>query len=217
VDVELVALTPGAETLIERAGRTCYMSHSKTGPESAGRFIRALVARGHLSVLEHACATFRIAGVSRVTTHQLVRHRLCSFSQRSQRYVLEGPPEFVVPPSVAANPRAGRVYAGAVGSSHRAYRALVALGIPKEDARFVMPGAATSEIVLTANFRELRHLIQVRGARSAQWEIRRLAVAMLRILKRHAPNAFCDLAVTRQGWVERRCTTNLALARRKAV
>jgi thymidylate synthase (FAD) len=204
VDVDLVALTPDAEQVIERAGRTCYKSHRRADAASAGRFVRMLVTKGHLSVLEHAAATFRIGGISRVATHQLVRHRLCSFSQRSQRYVLEGPAEFVVPPSVAAHARCARIFARSVAASQSAYRDLVALGVPKEDARFVMPGAAASEIVITANFRELRHIIETRGAKAAQWEVRALAVSMLRIIKRQAPNVFFDLVVTRKGWVERR-------------
>ena len=204
MDVELVALTPDAEQVIERAGRTCYKSHRKADEASAGRFVRMLVSRGHLSVLEHACATFRIGGVSRVATHQLVRHRLCSFSQRSQRYVLEGAADFVVPPSIAGDPRSALIFGRSVAAAQRAYRGLVALGVPKEDARFVMPGAAASEIVLSANFRELRHVIETRGARAAQWEVRELAVGLLRILKREAPNAFYDLVVTRKGWVERK-------------
>jgi thymidylate synthase (FAD) len=204
VDVELVALTPGAEQLIERAGRTCYKSHRKADNATAGRFVRALVSKGHLSVLEHASATFRIGGISRVATHQLVRHRLCSFSQRSQRYVLEGPADFVVPPSIAARPGCARIFDKAVAGSQRVYRDLVALGIPKEDARFVMPGATASEIVISANFRQLRHIIETRGARVAQWEIRALAVSMLRIIKRRAPNVFFDLVVAKKGWVERK-------------
>lgn len=204
MDVELLTLTPDAEQVIERAGRTCYKSHRKADDASAGRFVRMLIGRGHLSVLEHACATFRISGISRVATHQLVRHRLCSFSQRSQRYVLEGAADFVVPPSVGANPRSARVFDRSVAGAQKAYRDLVALGIPKEDARFVMPAAAASEIVLSANFRQLRHVIETRGAKEAQWEVRALATSMLRILKREAPNAFYDLAITRKGWVERK-------------
>jgi thymidylate synthase (FAD) len=204
VEIDLIGLTPEPERVIELAGRTCYMSHLKTDRSSSRRFVRMLVSRGHLSVLEHAHAAFRIRGISRAATHQLVRHRLCSFSQRSQRYVSEKAAEFVVPPTVAGNPRAKKIFAGSVSCSAAAYRELVALGIPKEDARFVIPAAAASELVLSANFRELRHVIEMRGTRAAQWEIRKVAVAMLRIMKKHAPNTFFDLVVTRSGCVERR-------------
>jgi thymidylate synthase (FAD) len=196
VQVELLAITPDSEKLIEHAGRTCYMSHQRSTEGSSGKFVRMLVSKGHLSVLEHASATFRISGVSRVTTHQLVRHRLCSFSQRSQRYVKEEENGFVVPPSVLASADAMPVFRSSVAASKRAYTELLAQGIPKEDARFVMPGAAGSELVLSANFRELRHVILTRGTREAQWEVRSIVTEMLKALKQHAPNVFADIVLS---------------------
>jgi thymidylate synthase (FAD) len=201
--VELLAVTPDAERVIEQAGRTCYMSRSRITSESSEKFIRMLIAKEHLSVLEHASAAFRICGISRVSTHQLVRHRLCSFSQRSQRYVRETADHFVTPPSISGNPEARRIFDRAVAASLEAYTHLLQLGVPKEDARFVMPNATESEIVLSANFRELRHIILARGSKHAQWEVRSIAVEILKIMKQRAPNVFADISVNRDGCVEK--------------
>jgi thymidylate synthase (FAD) len=202
MQVELTAITPEAERHIEKAGRTCYMSQDRLSDDSAPKFLRTLISRGHSSVLEHACATFRVSGISRAATHQLVRHRLCSFSQKSQRYVTESDPSFVVPPSVRENPEARTIFDRTMSASAGAYGALIDLGIPKEDARFVMPNAASSEIVMSANFRELRHIILVRGSKHAQWEVRELAVKLLRIMKEEAPNVFFDLEITDDSHIE---------------
>jgi len=102
--VELLFITPEPERLIEAAGRTSYLSFSKQGKDTEKAFIRALIKRGHLSVLEHACATFRFSGVSRAFTHQLVRHRLCSFTQQSQRYVDESNFNYIEPLSIKKPP-----------------------------------------------------------------------------------------------------------------
>ena len=202
--VELLAITPDCEKVIERAGRTCFMSRSRAHEDSTPKFIRMLVTRGHHSVLEHATATFVVSGVSRACTHQLVRHRLCSFSQKSQRYVSEKQAAFVMPESVSAKEEARKVFADATSASQASYEKLLELGIPKEDARFVLPGAVESRIVISANLRELRHIVELRGSRHAQWEIRMLAVAMLGILKQHAPNVFFDLEAGADGCVVRK-------------
>jgi thymidylate synthase (FAD) len=206
VEVDLIAITPDSERLIERAGRTCYMSQERAEAETAGKFLRMLVSKGHLSVLEHAYATFRIRGISRAATHQIVRHRLCSFSQKSQRYVREVQNGFITPLSVLDKKQALAVFRASVEASFNAYRDLLNLGIPKEDARFVMPNATASEIVVSANFRELRHIIEVRGSRDAQWEIKQVAVEILRLIKQQAPNVFFDLAVGSDGCVEIKTT-----------
>ncbi len=203
MEVELLSITPDCEKIIEQAGRTCYMSLDKTGEESAPKFVRMLVTRGHHSVLEHATASFAINGVSRACTHQLVRHRLCSFSQKSQRYVSENDTGFVVPGTVSADKEAMKAFTEATRAAHASYRKMVDLGIPREDARFVIPGAVCTDIVLSANLRELRHVIELRGSRQAQWEIRELAVILLGILKQHAPNVFFDLEVGPDGCVTR--------------
>jgi thymidylate synthase (FAD) len=202
VRVELLAITPDPEKLIEQAGRTCYMSHDRATADSSEKFVRMLVSKGHLSVLEHASAAFKISGISRVSTHQIVRHRLCSFSQRSQRYVRENAEDFIVPPAISASPQASAVFEQAMSRAADAYGDLLKLGIPMEDARFVMPNATPSEIVLSANFRQLRHIIITRGSKHAQWEVRNVAIGILSIIKQHAPNVFADLDVCPDGYVE---------------
>ena len=201
--VDLLTITPDAEVLIEKAGRTCYMSQDRMNTESTEKFLRMLVSRGHTSVLEHASATFQVSGISRAATHQLVRHRLCSFSQKSQRYVPETSPSFVVPPSIRSSPERQAIFDQLMRGSEKAYGDLIDLGVPREDARFVMPNAAASDIVMSANFREIRHIILVRGSRHAQWEVRELAVKMLSIMKDKAPNVFFDLGITADNCVER--------------
>jgi len=197
--VELLAVTPEPERLIEAAGRTCYLSLDKTGGDTAARFCRMLLRSGHHSVFEHASATFRVRGGSRAFTHQLVRHRLCAFSQQSQRYVDERGFEVVKPDTVAGNPEAEILFDRHVERCREAYDGLRGMGIPREDARFVLPNAAQSEIVVSANFREWRHILELRGDRAAQWEIRRFAVEIFKILVKHAPNVFGDFRLSDDG------------------
>ncbi len=193
--VELLSITPNAEKLIEAAGRTSYMSFDKQGQDSEKRFIRMLVKSGHHSVLEHAYATFRISGASRSFTHQLVRHRLCSFIQQSQRYVDESKFNYIEPDSVKNNPKAHSIFIDFMSKAKETYVKLNGLKIKKEDARYVLPNAVESEIVVSANFREWRNIIDLRGKAQAQWEIRRVAIEILKILKKHAPNVFGDFEI----------------------
>jgi thymidylate synthase (FAD) len=160
---------------------------------SAEKFVRNLILQGHFSVLEHAAATFRIAGVSRAFTHQIVRHRMASFTQQSQRYVNEESFRFIEPPSVRANPEGHELFVDFMERARDVYFRLQESGIRREDARFVLPGAAESEIVITANLREWRHIIEVRGEAKAQWEIRMAAGKILQSLKARIPSAFFDL------------------------
>jgi thymidylate synthase (FAD) len=195
LEVELLTITADAEKLIEAAGRTCYDTGDRAGADTAAKFIRMLIRRGHLSVLEHASATFRVRGVSRALTHQLVRHRLASYSQRSQRYVKEDGFGYVTPPRISENAEANGVYREFVKTARDTYDRLLELGVFPEDARFVLPNATATEIVMTANFREWRHVIQLRGEAAAQWEIRRLAIVVLKELKKEAPAAFADFEI----------------------
>lgn len=210
MQVELMAITPNAEEVIEDACRTCYLSfHRKNPPESTRELITKILEKGHHSVLEHASATFRVLGASRVFTHEMVRHRFVSPSQQSQRYVNEANTEVVVPPSVASHEEASAEFRRVVEEARAAYRRLVAFGIPKEDARYLLPGGAASEIVLSANFREWRHVCEVRCHPRAHWEIRRVCLDMLRILKREAPIIFEDFTIDE----ERRMATRHEPAR----
>ncbi|MGD9048251.1 MAG: FAD-dependent thymidylate synthase, partial [Anaerolineae bacterium] len=181
--VEIIGITGflshegGPEVLLEHAGRACYRSEPKGRP---GKFLQARIREGHESIIEHANVTFEITGISRACSHQLVRHRLASYSQESQRYVDMAAPEFVIPPSVADNPQARAIWDEFMDQVSDTYRRLRELGTRKEDARFVLPNATATRIIVTMNFRSLRHLISVRCDKAAQWEIRALALEMLR-------------------------------------
>ena len=161
--------------------------------DEVAKLVRILVRSGHHSALEHASFSFAVDGVSRACTHQLVRHRVASYNQQSQRYVnFSAADSFVVPPSIAANAEAEAVFLKAMDDARAAYDRLVELGLAEgrgkesvqEDARFVLPNAAETKIVVTMNARELRHFFQVRCCRRAQWEINALAWQMRGIVKR---------------------------------
>jgi thymidylate synthase (FAD) len=195
MNVELIAITEPthggtSEALLEHAGRVCYKSQ-KQG--KAGRFLQNRIREGHESIIEHASATFEISGISRACSHQLVRHRLASYSQESQRYVDMSNPEFVVPPDVAKNPAAKEVWNRFMAGVAETYRHLRAQGVHKEDARFILPNATATRIVVTMNYRSLRHFFAIRCDPAAQWEIRALATEMLRLMYQQAPSVFQDL------------------------
>jgi thymidylate synthase (FAD) len=190
--VELLGIMPDAEGIIERAGRTCWLSHDKMSEGSAADFVRRLVAMNHGSVLEHSYAIFSIEGGSRAFTHQLVRHRLVSISQQSQRYVDESGFRYVMPPSVAKDTKAAALFRLFLGFSRVVYRALQAMGVKNEDARYVLPNAVESRIVIGANLREWRHILRERCYLNAQWEIKRICLRILDILRQEAPNVFAD-------------------------
>jgi thymidylate synthase (FAD) len=196
VQVKIIGVTnylPGdgsPEGLLEHAGRACYRSEPKGDP---GKFLKARIGEGHESIVEHASVTFEISGLSRACSHQLVRHRIASYSQESQRYVDMSVPEFVVPPSVAQSPEARAVWDEFMHQVVDAYRRLRSLGVRKEDARFVLPNATATRIIVTMNLRSLRHFFSVRCEKAAQWEIRALAMEMLRQVHGLAPSVFDDL------------------------
>lgn len=194
--VELIAITRylaedgGPEELLEHAGRVCYRSESRG---DAGRFLKARIREGHESLIEHASATFEVCGISRACSHQLVRHRLASYSQESQRYVKMSNPEWVLPAEIAANPEARAVWESFADEAQKAYRRFIDLGVRKEDARFALPNATATRIIVTMNFRELLHVFRLRISRHAQWEIREVAIRMLELVYPHAPNVFGDV------------------------
>lgn len=188
---ELLTATSNSEELIEKAARTCY--DSKENPETRKQFIQNLMKRGHLGVIEHGVATIKVEGVSRALTHQLVRHRLASYNQRSQRYVKEGGFKYVIPPSIADNRVKLQKYKDIMATLRNAYTIFLKDGIPAEDARFILPNACESEIVITMNFRAWRNFLKLRLDKHAQWEIRELAQRILVILNEQAPSIFEDL------------------------
>jgi thymidylate synthase (FAD) len=206
ISVVLEAITPNAEDLIERACRTCYLSFGRYNPpESTKELIQKVIRKRHHSVLEHAVATFRIKGGSRVFTHELVRHRLISPSQESQRYVCYADKpgrqktrdfEIVIPPSLKGQDYDySDKFRKTVEQCYDLYEEMLDAGIAPEDARYILPNATTSEIVITANFRELRHFFWVRTNERAHWEIRQVAIEMLKIMKEQAPIVFWDFVI----------------------
>jgi thymidylate synthase (FAD) len=184
--------------VVAAAARLCYSDASisqllERAPEQAPRLLRKILDLGHLSVLEHANFTFGIEGISRACSHQLVRHRIASYSQQSQRYVSHAAPfEAVVPVSITAQPALAARFAAHLAATHELYRALLEAGIPAEDARFVLPNAAATKLVMTMNARELHHFFTLRCCRRAQWEIRAMAREMLRLARHAAPLLFAE-------------------------
>lgn len=195
--VTLIHHTPDPELAVALAARLCYspvsigdLRERLSGSDIRG-FLEKILSLGHLSVLEHASFTFGIEGISRVTTHQLVRHRIASFSQQSQRYVSHKDRfEVVVPPSVAENREMAERFSAQVLEIHRLYGEMVEAGIPAEDARYILPNATETKIIVTMNARELFHFFRLRCCDRAQWEIRAMAVEMLKFAKAAAPVIF---------------------------
>lgn len=192
MNVELLSITENIEKVIEKAGRNCYQSEEKITNESCGPFIRGIVKSGHHSVLEHGYATFKIENVSRALMAQLTRHRLSSFSIKSQRYVDESDFDFIIPDSIGDHEDALFDYLSCMKIIEETYQKLREYGIKKEDARMVLPNSATTDIVMSANMRQWRNILKLRLEKSAQWEIRDMAEDILAILSEHAPNVFYD-------------------------
>jgi len=190
IEVKLLAVTPDAEPLIETAGRLCWDTQDKTGttPDRIQKWLEV----GHESMIEHACATFYIRA-SRVLTHELVRHRLASYSQRSQRYVKEAEPKYVEPPPIKDDHSAHEHFQRAMAACWQAYSDLLAGGIKPEIARYVLPNACETQIICTWNFREIRHIIKLRTSKRALPEFRAVAEEMRAIMKRISPQVFADL------------------------
>ncbi|NHM14351.1 FAD-dependent thymidylate synthase [Xiamenia xianingshaonis] len=197
--VELLYHTPDPERAIATAARLCYAPVGaselmETMPEERVKSVLSTIMEsGHFSTLEHASYTFAVEGVSRALTHQLVRHRIASFNQQSQRYVkFTDGVDVVVPSTVAENPQAREVFDEANAVVVAAYEKLLDLGVPAEDARYLLPNAAASKIVVTMNVRELLHFFNLRCCNRAQWEIRDLAHRMLELARPTAPFVFLD-------------------------
>jgi len=201
--VVLLSHSPDPERAVATAARNCYSPRDiETIDDNwTRREIDDMVARvrdaGHLSTFEHTMFTFGASGISRALTHQLVRHRHMSYEQKSQRYVkLKGQFECITPPSIAARPEIRAKYDALMGHIAEFYSEALAAGTPAEDARFALPNAAETQIVITANARALLDFFTLRTCNNAQWEIRELAFAMLRLVKRAAPSLFFRAGAT---------------------
>lgn len=213
LQVELLAHTPDALSLIYAAFRQCYhagfvgdmwpkLLKGEIDRQKQADFVEQVMESGHVSPIEHVSFTFAVQGVSRALTHQLVRHRIASYSQQSQRYVDGSNFDYILPPSIAGNELARERFVRCIEAIGDAYRDVKALleqaghGQAKEDARFLLPQAAETRIVLTMNCRGLLNFFEHRCCMRAQWEIRALAEAMLSECRKALPAVF-DVAGAR--------------------
>ena len=220
--VQLISHTPEPDKVVAQAGKLCYSAvgvdeiTQKLTEEEIARYVNMLASIFHESPLEHVSFTFAIEGVSRVLTHQLVRHRLASYSQQSQRYVKLEQFEYIVPPAIEKNEKAKALFIETMEKDQEAYNQIVDelindkirefkkihdrdltkkeySAIEKqaiEDARYVFPNACETKIVVTMNARSLLHFFNVRCCNRAQWEIREMATEMLKECKKIAPALF---------------------------
>jgi thymidylate synthase (FAD) len=205
VKVILLRHTPDPEEVVAMAAKLCYSPSDiealkeKIEAKDQNIFLKRLIEMHHMSPIEHASFTFAIEGISRACSHQLVRHRLASYSQQSQRYVSEESGfDYVVPPLIKEDEELYRYFTDFMTQAQKTYnhtvKKLNKKGIEGEganqDARFVLPNAAETKIMLTMNARELLHFFSQRCCNRAQWEIRRMAVEMLKLAKKVAPVIF---------------------------
>lgn len=203
----ILRITENPLQLIEQCGRVAYQSQDKITSDSAIKFVKMLLDRGHESVLEHASMTVRFDNVSRGFSHELVRHRLCSFTQESTRYVDESDFNVVVPPhqdteksfidvdhaSTMTGDRIPITLEEWLWYCESVYRQLRKAGWPAQDARQILPIAIKSQIVCTANFRQWRHILKLRTQKQAHWEIRRVMTQLLSDVCSKVPVVFSDI------------------------
>ena len=191
--MKLLAYTQNADAICAAAGNSCYSerpSYEIVEDINSERVLSRIVGMGHHSVIEHAVFTFSVEGVSRALTHQLVRHRVASFSQQSQRYVSLTEPTYVTPHTVEGDEEARRVFDETMDAIWKAYSKLEGMGIPAEDARYLLPNGCTTNITITMNARELLHFFSLRCCNRAQWEIREMADRMLELCMEVSPVIF---------------------------
>lgn len=194
--VNLIWHTPEPQRVVAMAARLCYSPvgaeqlAESMSDEQVEKLVSKIVDLGHWSTLEHVSFTFAIEGVSRVLTHQLVRHRIASYSQQSQRYVSEHDFEYIVPQSIAANAEAAVKFTELMKQIRDTYDELIELGVHKEDARYCLANATETKIVVTMNARALLNFFTLRCCERAQWEIRQMAEGMVEQVKQVAPLLF---------------------------
>ncbi|WP_027626545.1 FAD-dependent thymidylate synthase [Clostridium lundense] len=210
--VKLLEYTPNPEKVIASAAKLCYSAvgvdeiQQGLDEEKINKFLNVLMSYGHESPIEHVSFTFAVEGVSRSLTHQLVRHRIASYSQQSQRYVKLDQFEYIIPPEIEKSQEAKNIYIEAMENSQKAYNSIVSMlqekylseGMNKsssekkaiEDARYVFPNACETKVVFTMNARSLMNFFRHRCCNRAQWEIRQLANEMLKEVKEVAPIIF---------------------------
>lgn len=193
--VELIWITPNAAQVIEHAGRICYKSEEKMGDGTSESFVAMLKKRGHLSVIEHASASLKFI-CDRGVTHEMVRHRIASYSQESTRYCNYGNDRFgreitfIEPPFENAEQR--ETWARAMEETEMVYMSLLDQGATPQMARSVLPNSQKTEIMMTANFREWIHFFDLRCAKASHPQMREVAHKALEILQREAPEVFAS-------------------------
>nr|WP_199534125.1 FAD-dependent thymidylate synthase [Romboutsia weinsteinii] len=220
IKVKLLSHTPEPEKVISMAAKLCYSPVGVEGieknltDESIEKFLNMLISMGHESPLEHVSFTFAVEGISRACSHQVVRHRIASFSQQSQRYVKLDQFEYIIPPQIDEIEEAREVFIDAMNKDQESYDKLVDILFEKhynnliksgkneneakrqasktaiEDARYVFPNACETKMVLTMNTRSLYNFLDHRCCERAQWEIREMATQMLALAKEVAPILF---------------------------
>jgi thymidylate synthase (FAD) len=201
LNVKLLNYTHDAEQIIAAAIRQCYSAlganelSEKISPEKRKALINQIINSGHTSTIEHALFTFAIEGISRVTSHQLVRHRIASYSQQSQRYVDFTKKDsfcFIVPPSII---KAGleKEFIKDMEQDYERYKYYAEKGVPAEDARYKLPNACETKIVVSMNPRSLHNFFKERLCIRAQWEIRAMAREMLKLAEKKAPILFSNV------------------------
>ena len=194
-NVILIAHTPEAEKVVAMAAKICYAKNvsikklqKKINDNDVSAFITKLLESGHESPFEHISFTFGIEGISRACSHQLVRHRMASFSQRSQRYCFEDGFNYIEPEDI--NENEDKIFRDFMRHSKEVYSKLIDKGVKPEDARMVLPNACETKIIVTMNARELLHFFKLRCCKRAQKEIREVAFMMKNICRKVAPNIF---------------------------
>jgi thymidylate synthase (FAD) len=210
--VKLLEYTPNPEKIIASAAKLCYSAAhvedimENLTEENTEKFLNMLMSYGHESPIEHVSFTFAVEGISRSLTHQLVRHRIASYSQQSQRYVKLEQFEYIIPPAIAKDDRAKQIFERSMEEGQKAYDELVIILKDKyisegssilnaekkaiEDARYVFPNACETKIIVTMNARSLMNFFRHRCCNRAQWEIRALADEMLKQVKAISPTLF---------------------------
>jgi len=195
--VDLIKFTQEPEKTVAIAARLCYSPvgvnelKDELDRENIEKLVRFVIKSGHHSTTEHINFTFAIEGVSRALTHQLVRHRIASYNQQSQRYVeFKDKFEYITPPSIERDKESKEKFDKLILNIHNLYKELLDRGIEAEDARYILPNASETKIIVSMNGRELLHFFTVRCCNRAQWEIRELATRMLKLVKKVAPIVF---------------------------
>lgn len=192
--VELMSYTPSPEKLIEKTYLMCrhLLDELPLKGKSTTERIDTIWKKQHLGCFEEASATITASGISRTCTHQLVRHRLFSYKQLSMRAVEPASLDSIIPPSIKDNKKALILYLRRFTDCREAYYGLRKLGIPKEDARFIIPMGVETQISITGNFRNWLHFLGMRTSPAAQWEIQELAWKCYELLEKIAPNVFTE-------------------------